>query len=781
MGVVDVDTAGIKDMTDAELSHFLKRNNVALSVFEARRVVELIGRNPTLTELYIFNTQWSEHSSYKSSRAVLKALLPTEGPNVILGPVEDSGIVELGYINDERYGIVISHESHNHPSQVVPYEGAATGVGGCIRDVLCMGAKVIATADPLRFGNPKGPNKNKVKYIANEVINGIAGYGDAVGIPNICGDVYFSESFDDNCLVNVITLGVVKEKDIIHSYAPKNAEGYDVIIVGKGTDNSGFGGAAFSSLVLDEKDRDSNRGAVQVPDPFLKNVIIRSTYAVFEEAKKRKVELGFKDMGAGGIMCSTSELCADSDFGAEIDLSKVNVSMPNLPPYIIANSETQERFTWICPPEFTKTLLKIYNEDFELPKMGIGAGAAVVGKVTKSQDYIIRHEGKIVCNVPIKVVTQGIKYEREKKAPKRKFTEPNLKEPKDYEKEILNVLSHPNVASKAKAYKHYDTSVMGNAVIESGYADAGVLRPVEGSAFGVALKVDSNPKYCRIDPYWGAVNAVAESMRNVAAVGAVPSALTDCLNYGNPEKPEAFYDFYEGVRGIGDASKNLFYKGTKNPVPIISGNVSLYNESASGKAVDPSPVIACIGIMKDYSKAITMKLKRENSVLFMIGKRKDELGGSVYYDLYGETGAVVPIIDFENERNMIYAVIDSINANLLLSCHDISDGGLAAAVSEMMLGGDANGEIGAEIDIGFSDMRKDKTLFSETSGFIFEVEERNAEKVKSLFRFYKLSLAELGKTKGDSLVIKNGKSKVADIKIAKLAKAWTSGFVEALS
>ncbi len=780
MGDVDVDLIDIKSMSDTSLQEFLKKNAISLSVFEARKVVELIGRNPTITEVYIFNTQWSEHSSYKSSRSVLKALLPTQAPNVILGPVEDSGIVELGYINGERYGIVVSHESHNHPSQVVPYEGAATGVGGIIRDVLCMGAKVIAIADPLRFGNPNGKNKNRVKYIANEVINGIAGYGDAVGIPNICGDIYFNDSFDENCLVNVVCLGIIKEKDIIHSYAPKNAGGYDVIIIGKATDNSGFGGAAFASLILDEKDRESNRGAVQVPDPFLKNVIIRASYEVFKAAREKGIELGFKDMGAGGIMCSTSELCADSDFGAEIDLSKVNVSINNLPAYIIANSETQERFTWICPSEFTKTLLKIYNEDFELPNISLGAGAFVIGAVTKNQDYILKHNGKVICNVPIKVVTQGIKYDREKKAPKRDFKEPNLKEPSDYNKIFLSILKHPNIASKAKAYKHYDTSVMGNAVIETGYADAGVMKASDNSMFGVALKADCNPKYCRIDPYWGAVNATAESMRNVAAVGAVPSALTDCLNYGNPEKPESFYDFYEGVRGIADAAKNIYYKGTKYPVPVISGNVSFYNQSASGKGVDPSPVVACIGVIKDYSKAITMKIKKENSTLFIIGERKDELGGSVYYELNNEAGAVVPIIDFEKERNMIYVIIDAINAGLLLSCHDISDGGLATTISEMILGGDSDGEIGAEINLDFTDLRPDKALFSESSGFVFEVEEKNIEKLKTLFKFYKFPLIELGQTKGKNLIITKSNKKIIDLPISKLKDAWTTGFVEAL-
>ena len=780
MGVVYTDLIDIKGMSDNALQEFLKKNAIALNAFEAKRVVELIGRNPTLTELYIFNIQWSEHTSYKSSRSVLKALLPTQAPNVILGPVEDSGIVELGYINNERYGIVVSHESHNHPSQVVPYEGAATGVGGIIRDVLCMGAKVIATADSLRFGNPNGKNKNKVKYIANEVINGIAGYGNAVGIPTICGDIYFNDSFDENCLVNVVCIGIVKEKDIIHSYAPKNAESYDIVIVGKATDNSGFGGAAFASLILDEKDRESNRGAVQVPDPFLKNVIIRASYEIFKEAGKKGVQLGFKDMGAGGIMCSTSELCSEANYGADIDLSKVNISMSNLPAYMIACSETQERFTWVCPPEFTRTLLKVYNEDFDLPNISLGAGAFVIGKVTKNQDYILRHNGEVLCNVPIKVVTQGIKYERAKKAPKRNFKEPSLKEPNDYNKALLAVLKHPNVASKAKAYKHYDTSVMGNDIIETGYADAGVMKAVNGSSFGIALKTDCNPRYCRIDPYWGAVNAVAESMRNVAAVGAIPSALTDCLNYGNPEKPEAFYDFYEGVRGISDTAKNLYYKGTTYPVPVISGNVSFYNESASSKAIDPSPIIACIGVLKDYSKAITMKLKKENATLFLVGYRKDELGGSVYYDINNEICAVVPIIDFEKERNMIYSVIDAINAGLLLSCHDISDGGLAATIAEMLLGGDADGQIGAEIDIDFNDLRADKALFSESSGFVFEVEDKNVQRLHDLFRFYKLHLAKLGKTGGKNLIIAKNSKKIVDLPISKLKGAWTKGFVEAL-
>jgi len=779
VGKSDSELINISGMNDKELQNFMQHNAISLKAGEARKAAKLIGRNPTLTELHIFNIQWSEHSSYKSSRNTLK-MLPTKAPNVILGPVEDSGIVELGEINNERYGIVVSHESHNHPSQVVPYEGAATGIGGILRDVLCMGAKIIATADPLRFGNSFGKNKNKVKYIANEVINGIAGYGNAVGIPNLAGDIYLNESFDDNCLVNVVCLGLVKEKDIIHSYAPKNSEGYDIIIVGKATDNSGFGGAAFASLILDEEARESNRGAVQVPDPFLKNVIIRATYRVFEEAKKDNVKLGFKDMGAGGIMCSTSELCSDADYGAFIDLDKVHVSM-DIPPFMIINSETQERFTWISPPSFTQRILEIYNEEFELPNIAENARASVIGKVTKEQNYVVTHKGKIVCNVPIKAITAGIRYDREAKKPNRNFKEPMIKEKNNYNEILLKVLSNPSVASKAKCFSHYDKNVMGNAIIESGQADAGLIKAAEGSKYGIALSVDNNPKYGRIDPYWGAANAVAESMRNVAAIGAIPSALTDCLNFGNPEKPEAFYDFKESVRGIADAAGKINYYKTKNPVPVISGNVSFYNESKSGNAIDPSPIIACIGVMKDYSKAITMKLKKANSTLFLAGERKDELGGSAYYEIFNQIGKNVPQIDFEREKGRIYAVIECISNGLLLSCHDISDGGMAVAIAEMILGGNADGIIGADINFNYPYLRNDKILFCESPGFFFEVEDKNIKKVQSIFKKYNLLIHKLGKTTNKkSLTIINSNKKIIDLSIDELRKAWTSGFKEAL-
>ena len=769
----------LKEKDDTTLKEFLKENAIALKVEEVRKIIVLLQRNPTETELHIFNTQWSEHASYKSSRDVLK-LLPTEAPNVIQGPREDAGIVELGYIDGKRYGIVIAHESHNHPSQVVPYEGAATGVGGIIRDVLCMGAKVIGTADPLRFGNPFGKDKNKTKYIANEVINGIAGYGNAVGIPNLAGDIYFNNSFNDNCLVNVVCLGLIKEEDIIHSEAPENAIDHDIIVVGKATDNSGFGGAAFSSLILDEDEEESNKGAVQIPDPFLKSVIIRATYEVFKEARKKDIKLGFKDMGAGGIMCSTSEMCSSSEYGAEINLNKVNTSMKDLPPFIIACSETQERFVWISPPEFTKTILKIYNQDFELSKISHEAKAVVVGKVTKNKNYTLTHNKQIVCDAPIDIITSGIKYKREKTKTKKDLKDPSIDEPKNYNDTTLKILSHPNVASKANVYNHYDKEVLCNNIIRSGEADAGLIAPVKGSSYGVALSVDCNPKYNYIDSYWGAAHAVAESMRNIAAIGAVPSALTDCLNFGNPEKPEVFQDFYDSVQGIADAAKKISYNGTKSPVPVVSGNVSFYNESTNGTSVDPSPIIACVGIMKDYSKAITMKIKNENNILLLVGERGKELAGSVYYDLHNELGASLPKLDFEKERNANYAVIAAINQQLVLSCHDISDGGLITTISEMILGGNASGKIGAELSLNFSKLKPSNLLFGEQPGFVLEVNPAKLENLKKIFKFYNISLTELGTTTGDSLTIKNKSGTLVNIPINKLKDAWTTGLDKAL-
>ncbi|MBU1017501.1 phosphoribosylformylglycinamidine synthase subunit PurL [Patescibacteria group bacterium] len=728
-------------MSDEEVANKLKEYRIVLKVSEARHIEEILGRPPTLTEAVIWGIQGSEHSSYKSSRPFLKTL-PTKAPNVILGPVEDAGVVEFARDGNDRWGLVMSHESHNHPSQIVPYEGAATGIGGNVRDVCCMGAKVIGCLDSLRFGSLEN---NESRLIANEVVRGIAGYGNPIGVPNLGGDVRFESSFDDNCLVNVLTFGIVKESELIHSYAPDEAAevGYDMITVGKPTDNSGMGGASFASIELDEEDKEANKGAVQEPNPFLKRHILASTYDLFKRLKEKgKLDkVGFKDMGAGGNMCATVELVAKKGFGAEIDLDNIPVSMPNLHPSVIACSETQERFTWVCHPELTQMILDHYNKKWELGSVAENARAALVGKVTKNDHYILWYKGEKVCDAKATDITEGLKYDRPVQEKPFEGKEPVIDEGAlDMNKIFVQLLESENVSGRYAIYNKYDKDVQGNSIIEAGEADAGVVAPLlekegvgpEAQKVGVAVSQDGNSRYSRISPYWQAANAVAESMRNVAAVGARPIALSDCLDYNNPEKPELMWEFTEGIRGIVDACKGLPLKDhPENPTPIISGNVSLYN------SVDATAMIGCAGVIDDYKKAVTMQLKGAGNRLFLIGERKNELGGSEFYRLLGELGANVPTVDFEQAKKEIYTVIDAIDEGLVQSAHDISEGGLAVTLAEMAMPHDriGGGKLGMRAEIantGSSDLKPFQKAFSETGGFVVEVKHDDVEKFKAL-------------------------------------------------
>lgn len=777
----------VSQLDDQQLAEFLEQAGVVLTAAEARKIAGFLGRDPTVTELHIFNSEWSEHCSYKSSRATLKEFLPTDAPNVMLGPQEDAGIVFFTEHEGKRYGIVIAHESHNHPSQVLPNEGAATGIGGIVRDVDCMGARVIATADPLRFGDPTGEHAERTKWIVGGVVDGIWQYGNALGVPCLAGDVYFNETFDDNCLVNVVALGIVAEEDIIHSAVPPQArdEPYVLILVGKPTDDSGFGGSAFASKILDEEEQHEDRGAVQVPDPFLENVLAmrKANEAVRQRAKELGIPVGFKDIGGGGLACGSSEICSAGGFGVELDLAAVHVALPDMLPEVIMCAETQERFVWAVPERFADEVLRIYNEDWDLPNIYEGARASVIGRVTQEKQYRLKQGGTIVCDAPIEQVTGGIQYQREEQRVEYTGQEPEYMMP-DIREALLRVLGHPNVCSRAYIYRAYDTEVQGNAVIRPGESGAGVCAPLEGSMAGCALAVDCNPFYGDISAYWGAANAVAEAMRNVAAVGAVPQALTDCLNYGNPENPLAFGQFRDGVRGIADAARNLWLKGHPGtPVPFVSGNVSLYNESASGRAVSPSAIVACVGTMPDWSKAVTMQLKQAGDRLFLVGPRKDELGGSALYQALGlGLGRNVPQIDWELERNMIYAVTDAIDRGLVRACTDISDGGLAVALAEMCLGGFGQGQLGAEIELEdiTSDLRLDKFLFSESSGFVMEATAGREDELRAVFAGYGLELMEIGEVEDEPELEIEAAGREFEWSLEELRDAWTNGLARVL-
>ena len=770
-----VDLAGLSD--DA-IKTKLVELNIPLTTEEALKIQnDMLGRAPSLAELILFSIQGSEHCSYKSSRNHLKQFT-TEGPDVVLGAKEDAGVVAVATDNEgHRWCIVMSHESHNHPSQIVPYEGAATGVGGNVRDVLCMGAEVIAVTDSFRFGSIKN---NKTKWIHDGVVAGVAGYGNPLGIPNIGGDLYYHDGYNENCLVTLVSLGIVIEDDIIHSYAPKNADGYDLILLGKPTDNSGFGGASFASLELEEEKKEQNKGAVQEPNAFLERHLLKSSYALFDILKEKGLinNIGFKDLGAGGVACASVELAETSGYGAEVWMNKIHIGMDGLHPSVYLCSETQERFMWVCSPEITPLILDHYNTVFDLPGVSTDARASVVGKIRNDGQYIVHNGDEEIVNATAKEVTEGFLYDRPYEARENNFVEPNLPEPTNYNQVLLDILSHENMASREPIFEQYDKQVQSRIHTETGLADAGVMAPFNSEKYpeeirnvGIALSTDHNPRYGLIDPYWGGINAVVESMRNVASVGATPHALSDCLCFGNPEKPHQMWEFVESVRGVADACHAITLKDNPNhATPIIAGNVSFYNESKSG-AIPPSPILSCLGRFKDVNKAVPGHFQKLDSVVLMIGERKNELGGSVYYSLYDEMGANVPKPNLEEVKNQIFALTDCIDGGLVLSCHDIADGGVASTLAEMTFGND----IGCDINID-SNLLNEKLLWSETGGFILEISLENVDGIKIIFSHVELDVYEIGKTIGNLIQINN----VVGLTVNKAKEAWTNGLREKL-
>ena len=766
-------------LSDPEIKTKLVELNIPLTVEEVLKIQnDMLGRAPSLSELILFSIQGSEHSSYKSSRNHLKQFT-TEGPDVVLGAKEDAGVVAVATDNNgHRWCVVMSHESHNHPSQIVPYEGAATGVGGNVRDVMCMGAEVIACTDSLRFGEIKN---NKTKWIHDGVVAGIAGYGNPLGIPNIGGDLYYHEGYNENCLVTLVTLGIVREDNIIHSYAPQDADGYDLVLIGKPTDNSGFGGASFASLELEEEKKEQNKGAVQEPNAFLERHLLKSTYALFDILKEKRLidNIGFKDLGAGGVACASVELAETSGYGSEVWMDKVHIGMDNLHPSVYLCSETQERFMWVCPPDITPLIVDHYNKVFNFPGVSKGAQASVIGKIRNDGQYIVHNGNEEIVNALAADVTEGFLYDRPYEARENIFTEPDIPEPSDYNQTLLNILSHENMASREPVFESYDKQVQGRIHTETGLADSGVMAPFNSENYpeeirnvGIALSTDHNPRYGLIDPYWGGVNAVLEAVRNVAAVGATPHALSDCLCFGSPEKPHQMWEFVEAVRGVADACHAITLKDNPNhATPIIAGNVSFYNESKNG-AIPPSPIVSCLGRLKDVNKTVPAHFQNTDSAILMIGERKNELGGSVYYSLYNELGANVPKPNFEEVKKQIFALTDCIDDGLVSSCHDIADGGLASALAEMTFG---NG-IGCNVKIE-SNLSMDKLLFSETGGFILEVSKENMYLIQNLFSDRSVSVYDIGVTTPQKFLKMN---ELIMLPISKARDAWKNGLRDKL-
>jgi len=761
----------------------LKQLGINLTVSEAYRLRQLLGRDPSLTELHIFDTMWSEHCSYKSSRKVLKKYLPMTGSRVIIGPGEDAGVVRLASFDGKDYVLVVAHESHNHPSQILPVEGAATGIGGIVRDVYCMGADVVGVMDALRFGDPQGEKAEIVKEIIEGVVTGIWQYGNALGVPNVGGDVYFDADYDENCLVNVIALGIAEEGSIIRSRVPEEArhQPYDIIIVGKPTDLSGLGGATLASRILDAE-RTESIGAVQLHDPFLKRVLVEATHKLLAEARASGFRIGFKDLGAGGISCAVSEMVGSAGFGAEIDLDSVHVALDGMEAFAIACSETQERYCLAVPESFSGEVLKIYNELFELPHIYRGAKASVIGRVKADGTLIVRHGGEVVVDVPVDLIIKAIEYDRPAKPRLRPQPERVSLEGIDIKDAGLRVLASISAASKHYIYRHYDCEVKGRAVLRPGEADACVIA-IADTPFGIATSVDGNPRVSKIDPYLGGVWAVVESVSNVACLGGVPVAITDCLNFGNPEDPFVMHDFNETVRGIGDAARALKPFGSDEPLPVVSGNVSFYNESASGKAIPPSPIVACYGLLDDYSVAASLTFKREGSQIVLIGKGGGGLGGSALLASLGKGQSDhLPELDLEERCRVIHAVTEIVRRGEVLACHDISDGGLFVTLAEMCIGGWGLGRLGARVRLeahGHEAILR--LLFAEDGGFVLECGSEFLPEIERICKRYRTQFIPLGTTISDPVLEISWNGGRVEFEIANLKESWLGSLEETVT
>jgi phosphoribosylformylglycinamidine synthase len=532
---------------------------------------------------------------------------------------------------------------------------------------------------------------------------------------------------------------------------------------------------------LEEEKKEQNKGAVQEPNAFLERHILKASYSLFKLLKDKGLidKVGFKDLGAGGVACASVELAETSGYGAEIWLDKVHKSMDGLHPSVYLCSETQERFMWISPPDITPIILNHYNKIFDFPGVSNLAQARVIGKIRDDNQYIVHNNGEEIVNAPAKEVTRGFIYNRPFKKLENNFYEPKIPEPENYNKILLDLLAHENIASREAVFETYDKQVQGRTKIEAGYADAGIIAPFNSDNYpeeirniGVALSTDHNPRYGKIDPYWTAVNAVAESMRNVAAVGAVPIAMTDCLCFGNPEKPEQMWEFAEAARGVAEACKNIHLKEHPNSAtPIVAGNVSFYNETKNG-AIPASPIISCTGKINNVNSAITLDFKKTDSEIYLIGRRKNECGGSTYYSLFNELGKYLPKPSFNEVEVQLFSITHIIENDLALSVHDISDGGVAVTLAEMCF----KNNVGCDVIIP-GDLRTDTLLFSETGGFILEIPKRNIKKIENVLNIHSCEYFKIGETATDQSIKINN---MINVSISKAKKAWVNGLRDKL-
>lgn len=735
----------LQDLDDGAVAAGLRAQGVHLRLSEARRLCELLGRDPTRAELFLLNSMWSEHCSYKSTRALLRRL-PTQASNVVLGPGADAGVVRLpragadgrGRLEDAaaRAGqpgrcIVIGHESHNHPSQLLPVEGAATGIGGIVRDVYCMGADVAGVLDALRFGDPSGTQADGVRQIARGVVHGIQSYGNALGVPNLGGDVEFDADFDDNCLVNVVAIGLMDEDELVPSVAPIEAgrEPYVLLLVGKPTDDSGLGGAAFASGILDTDESTQQRGAVQLPDPFFKRVLTEANKAAFAFLRRHGAPFAVKDLGAAGIGGASSEIAAGAGLGLELDFDVLHRVHAAEPAHVLLVAETQERYVFAVPEAVAPDLVRIFEHDYELGSMVRGAGARVLGRFTAAGRYRVHYQGLLHVDLPAAVITEAprIDWPRARRAAPVPAAVPAAARHSDtLGADLRRILGSVAGASRHWLFQRYDSDVQGRTLFRPGDADAGAIVPRAGEAVAVAVGLGGSARAARRDAHRAGVAAVCEAVRNVVCTGATPWALTDCLNYGSPETPHGMQDVEDGVDGLAAAATALGLRGFPGePLPYVSGNVSLYNESRAGRAIPPSPVVACLGVYCDVGSARGVRLKAAGDTLYWVGDEPHGLGCSVWARATGRTAVFdhdpLPVLDAAAERARMHAVLDAFDAGLVQACHDAGDGGLLTAAVEMAFARRGAADLGLRFETGADPAARSARCFAEAPGYWCEV------------------------------------------------------------
>ncbi len=717
---------------------------------EYEKILSILGREPSLTELGIFGAMWSEHCSYKSSKIHLKKF-PTTGKRIIQGPGENAGVIDIG----EGKALVFKMESHNHPSFIEPYQGAATGVGGILRDVFTMGARPIALLDSLHFGEV---GHSKTQYLVKGVVGGIAAYGNCMGIPTVGGETYFDASYNQNILVNAMCVGLVDKHKIFKGIAA--GVGNPVLYVGSKTGRDGIHGAIMSSAEFDEKS-DEKRPTVQVGDPFTEKLLLEAC----QELMEKDFLVGIQDMGAAGLTSSSFEMASRAGTGIEMNLDAIPAREEGMNAYEFMLSESQERMLCVVEKGHEEETIAIFKK-WDLD-------AAVIGKVTGDGRMRIVHQGEMVADLAIAPLVSNVPlYERPCKEPAyfKEKNHLNLDQVpllKNFNECLEKMISSPQLSSRRWIWEQYDHMVMTNTVVLPG-SDAAVLR-IKGTQKGVAISTDCNSIYCYLNPRLGAKIAVAEAARNLVCSGASPLAITDCLNFGNPEKPEVMWQLREAVEGISEACREL-------DTPVTGGNVSLYNET-KGEAIYPTPTIGMVGILENIDHHSSQFFKAEGDIILLVGECFEELGGSVYLQIFHQRNeGPIPKLDWKLEKKVQGFVLEAIREALVQSAHDLSEGGLAIALLECCVSGPKT--LGAQVELQtFEPLRADALLFGESqSRVLFSVKPENLSKVIGLAKKRALPLSQIGQVGGSQFKI----SGFIDLGIARLKQLWEEGFEKAV-